>query len=143
MNNLLLYCGLVDARISASENDLPVIMTINFTRKYTLKRVPNIPNYSGPKIADHLNLSPSLDLTLADWSRNAKTIVLTVLENDTVLYFQMGPDLSDEQVWRLTYLTAICFNHTIYIEQIWYWIKWNEILFPNKVFEGFTVQWQI
>ena len=24
MNNLLSYCGLVDARISASENDLPV-----------------------------------------------------------------------------------------------------------------------
>ena len=24
MNNLLLYCGLVDARISASEKDLPV-----------------------------------------------------------------------------------------------------------------------
>ena len=25
MNNLLSYCGLVDARISASEKDLPVI----------------------------------------------------------------------------------------------------------------------
>ena len=29
MNNLLSYCGLVDARISASEKDLPVL--INFT----------------------------------------------------------------------------------------------------------------
>ena len=27
MNNLLSYCGLVDARISASEKDLPVLST--------------------------------------------------------------------------------------------------------------------
>jgi len=26
MNNILSYCGLVDARISASEKDLPVLM---------------------------------------------------------------------------------------------------------------------
>ena len=28
MNNLLSYCGLVDARISASEKDLPVKVTL-------------------------------------------------------------------------------------------------------------------
>ena len=31
MNNLLSYCGLVDARISASEKDLPVPYTILFS----------------------------------------------------------------------------------------------------------------
>ena len=31
MNNLLSYCGLVDARISASEKDLPVYMTLGKT----------------------------------------------------------------------------------------------------------------
>jgi hypothetical protein len=29
MNNLLSYCGLLDARISTSENDLPVLFTIH------------------------------------------------------------------------------------------------------------------
>ena len=30
MNNLLSYCGLVDARISASEKDLPVMLNQKF-----------------------------------------------------------------------------------------------------------------
>ena len=30
MNNLLSYCGLVDARISASEKDLPVTDSLSF-----------------------------------------------------------------------------------------------------------------
>ena len=29
MNNLLSYCGLVDSRISASEKDLPVVLSPN------------------------------------------------------------------------------------------------------------------
>ena len=29
MNNVLSYCGLVDARISASEKDLPVSLTVH------------------------------------------------------------------------------------------------------------------
>ena len=43
MNNLLLYCGLVDARISASEKDLPALnfdiigrFVFEFARNYTL-----------------------------------------------------------------------------------------------------------
>ena len=31
MNNLLSYCGLVDAGISASEKDLPVLGTLQYT----------------------------------------------------------------------------------------------------------------
>ena len=33
MNNLLSFCGLVDARISASEKDLPVQMVVFWCRK--------------------------------------------------------------------------------------------------------------
>ena len=36
MNNLLSYCGLVDARISASEKDLPVLSIISFEIKLKL-----------------------------------------------------------------------------------------------------------
>jgi hypothetical protein len=39
MNNLLSYCGLVDARISASEKDLPVIR--EFAR-YCKKLIPTV-----------------------------------------------------------------------------------------------------
>ena len=35
MNNLSSYCGLVDARISASDIDLPVLMKIHFKSKQT------------------------------------------------------------------------------------------------------------
>ena len=34
MNNLSSYCGLVDARKSASEKDLPVIITLLYAHKY-------------------------------------------------------------------------------------------------------------
>ena len=36
MKNLLSYCGLVDARISASEKDLPVQNAIDFTNALLL-----------------------------------------------------------------------------------------------------------
>ena len=36
INNLLSYCGLVDARISASEKDLPVIKCLNLFDLATL-----------------------------------------------------------------------------------------------------------
>ena len=32
------------------------------------------PKYSGPKIAHHLNLSPSLDWTITEWSRIVKNL---------------------------------------------------------------------
>ena len=35
MNNLLSYCGLVDARISASEKDLPVSNSKNKYHRYS------------------------------------------------------------------------------------------------------------
>ena len=38
MNNLLSYCGLVDARISASEKDLPVNKYLDFGRMTTIAR---------------------------------------------------------------------------------------------------------
>ena len=37
MNNLLSYCGLVDARISASEKDLPVTNNFNFELRLDLR----------------------------------------------------------------------------------------------------------
>ena len=37
MNNLLSYCRLVDARISASEKDLPVIMSSFYSSKPLIK----------------------------------------------------------------------------------------------------------
>jgi hypothetical protein len=43
MNNLLSYCGLVDARISASEKDLPVYvrqLLIILTNQYFLTSSP-------------------------------------------------------------------------------------------------------
>ena len=36
MNNLLSYCGLVDARISASEKDLPVVSSLLNINNYSL-----------------------------------------------------------------------------------------------------------
>ena len=36
MNNLLSYCGLVDATISASEKDLPVLLILTSDQKWTL-----------------------------------------------------------------------------------------------------------
>ena len=33
-----------------------------------------VPKYSGPKIAHHLNMSPSLDLTITEWSRIVKNL---------------------------------------------------------------------
>ena len=34
MNNLSSYCGLVDAKIRASEKDLPVILAMMITKHY-------------------------------------------------------------------------------------------------------------
>ena len=44
MNNLLLYCGLVDARISASDKDLPVLRT--YLWKYTRVKVSQFINHA-------------------------------------------------------------------------------------------------
>ena len=41
------------------------------------------PKNSGPEIA-HSNLRPNLDSRIADWARNAKTIVLNVLDQVTI-----------------------------------------------------------
>ena len=38
MNNLLLYCGLVDARIRASEKNLPVHKSFNKSNKSQFKK---------------------------------------------------------------------------------------------------------
>ena len=54
--------------------------------------------YSGPKTVYYSKLSPSLDSTIADWSSTNKTIVQTVLvQVNTALDFQLGPDLSELQ----------------------------------------------
>ena len=42
MNNLLSYCGLVDARISASDNDLPVLYLQNIIIVSTIIRVDTV-----------------------------------------------------------------------------------------------------
>ena len=42
MNNLLSYCGLVDARISASEKDLPVLQSIYIKLSFLIKIVHNV-----------------------------------------------------------------------------------------------------
>ena len=47
--------------------------------------------YSGLTILPHSNLSSRLYLKTVDWSRNAKHIVLTVLDQVTILDFQLGP----------------------------------------------------
>ena len=49
--------------------------------------------YSGPKTVYYSKLSPSLDSTIADWSSTNKTIV----QVNTALDFQLGPDLSELQ----------------------------------------------
>ena len=56
------------------------------------------PKLGHPKIAHHSNLSPSLDSKAADWSRTAKTIVWTVLNQVVVFQSQLGPSLSNEQI---------------------------------------------
>ena len=45
MNNLLPYCGLVDARISASEKYLPVYTTYNTIQKNSADFWPYVKNY--------------------------------------------------------------------------------------------------
>ena len=60
MNNLLSYCGLVDAKIRASEIDLPVQSEMSKTLDQLLgpnynKRIR--PNYGGPPVLVELNLS--------------------------------------------------------------------------------------
>ena len=42
MNNLLSYCGIVDARISASEKDLPVLQSIYIKLSFLIKIVHNV-----------------------------------------------------------------------------------------------------
>ena len=41
MNNLSLYCGLVDARISASDKDLPVSSTENLAKTKVMMKYLN------------------------------------------------------------------------------------------------------
>ena len=60
MNNLSSYCGLVDAKIRASEIDLPVQSEMSKTLDQLLgpnynKRIR--PNYGGPPVLVELNLS--------------------------------------------------------------------------------------
>ena len=46
MNNLLSYCGLVDARISDSDKDLPVTLLNSWAKKISLEKMfPNIEFY--------------------------------------------------------------------------------------------------
>ena len=48
MNNLLSYCGLTDARMRASEKDLPVCLKYIYVQKYKLHM--NLENISPLKI---------------------------------------------------------------------------------------------
>ena len=56
------------------------------------------PKLGHPKIAHHSNLSPSLDSKVENWSRTAKTIVWTALNQFVVFQSQLGPSLSNEQI---------------------------------------------
>ena len=56
------------------------------------------PKVGHTKIAHHSNLSPSLDSKVANWSRTAKTIVWTALNQVLVFQSQLGLSLSNEQI---------------------------------------------
>ena len=49
-----------------------------------------------PNIAHHLNLSPSLDSKVANWSMTAKIIIWTALNQVVVFQSQLGPSLSNQ-----------------------------------------------
>ena len=63
-----------------------------------LQRSRYAPKLGHPNIAHHSNLSPNLDPKAADWSRTAKIIMWTVLNQVLVFQTQLGPSLSDEQI---------------------------------------------
>ena len=73
MDNLLLYCGLVDARISASEKDLPVYRANKY--KDVIKDCPykhrsggfRDNSYTGIKLSDvliYLSINPKYSIPL-------------------------------------------------------------------------------
>ena len=80
-----------------------------------LKSSQYSPKYSRPQIAHHSNLSPNLDSTISNWSRIVNTMAFSVLDQVTILDFQLGTDLNDEHflghcILDLKTLSAICFN---------------------------------
>ena len=62
-----------------------------------LKGSKYIQKYSCLIVAPHSNLHPCLDSTISDWTKIAKIIILTVLDQFAIIDVQLGPDLKDEQ----------------------------------------------
>ena len=76
-----------------------------------LKSFKYSPKYSGSKIAHHSNLSPSLDSTIAEWSRISKRMLLTRLICTT--WLSIGARFEWWCIfWDLETLSEISFIHS-------------------------------
>ena len=69
MNNHLSYCGLTDARMRASEKDLPVwCLILCFWRKWKETRQPELFSFRSQQQYKHQNLVFSIWLLVTNWS---------------------------------------------------------------------------
>ena len=85
MNNLLTYCGLVDANIRASDKDLPVIMLLIIAAEEAIaKGIRRVVALTGPEAVKALNKAKLLENELGK---------VTVVINESKLGQKVCTDL--------------------------------------------------